>query len=84
MIVVRSNSLENDILLVKNENVYKALYLKCTHEGIGLATTNKNIVCPAHGSMFDFNGNVLKEPALRPLQEFKTETVNDNIIIHLI
>jgi Rieske Fe-S protein len=84
MLVVRSSSLENDILLIKNENVYKALYLKCTHEGIGLTATAKNIVCPAHGSTFDFKGNVLKEPALRPLREFKTETAGDTIVIHLI
>ena len=83
MVVVRSSSLENDILLVKNENEYQALYLKCTHEGIGLTATGKNIVCPAHGSTFDFKGNVLKEPALRPLRQFHTEITNENIIIHL-
>ena len=84
MLIVRSNSLENDILLIKNDNDFKALYLKCTHEGVGLTATDKNIVCPAHGSTFDFKGNVLKEPALRPLQQFHTEISNDNVLIHLI
>jgi len=84
MLIVRSSSLENDILLIKNENEFKALYLKCTHEGVGLTATDKNIVCPSHGSTFDFMGNVLKEPALRPLQQFQTEISNENILIHLI
>jgi cytochrome b6-f complex iron-sulfur subunit len=83
LLVVRSSSLENDILLVKNSDGYKALYLKCTHEGVGLTPTDKNIVCSAHGSTFDFSGKVLKEPALRPLRQFTTEITDENIIIHL-
>lgn len=83
LVIVRSAALENDILLVKKQDTYKALYLKCTHEGIGLSATDKKIVCPAHGSIFDFDGHVLKEPALRPLKEFTTEINNENIIIHL-
>jgi Rieske Fe-S protein len=82
-LVVRSSDLENDILLVKKDNVYTALYLKCTHEGVGLTATGKKIFCSAHGSVFDFEGNVLKEPALRPLQQFHTEVVNDHLVIYL-
>jgi cytochrome b6-f complex iron-sulfur subunit len=83
LVVVRSASLENDILVVRKQETYKALYLKCTHEGIGLSATDKKIVCPAHGSIFDLDGHVLKEPALLPLKEFVTEVTNENIIIHL-
>jgi len=83
LLVVRCNNLENDILLVKNANEYKALYLKCTHEGVGLTATDKKILCSAHGSAFDFDGNVLKEPALRPLRQFHTEVINDNLVIQL-
>lgn len=84
LLIVRSSTLENDILLIKQENGYKALYLKCTHEGVGLTATGAKIFCPAHGSVFDFDGKVLKEPALRPLTIFQTETTNENVIIHLI
>lgn len=83
MVVVRASELENDILLVKKGDHYNALNLKCTHEGYGLTPTSKKIVCSAHGSTFDFDGNVLKEPALKPLKKFNTEIVNNNIIIHL-
>lgn len=84
MVVVRNASLENDILLVKKDNEYKALNLRCTHEGFGLTATDKKIICSAHGSTFDFDGNVLKEPALKPLKKFNTQISNDKIIIDLI
>ncbi len=45
LLVVRSSDLENDILLVKKANVYTALYLKCTHEGVGLTAPEKKIFC---------------------------------------
>jgi len=84
MVVVRASGLENDILLVKKEDHYHALNLKCTHEGYGLTPTSKQIICSAHGSTFDFDGNVLKEPALKPLKKFNTEIIDNNtIIIHL-
>lgn len=83
MVIVRGNGMENDILLIKKENAYKALYMKCTHEGIGLTATATKLVCPAHGSFFDLEGNALKEPAHIPLKQFPTEVENGNIFIHL-
>ncbi|MBK0378504.1 QcrA and Rieske domain-containing protein [Mucilaginibacter segetis] len=83
MLVVRSKQLECDILLIKNEDTYKALYLKCTHEGVGLTPTANKIFCSAHGSVFDLDGKVVKEPALRPLKTFNTQFINNQIIIHL-
>jgi cytochrome b6-f complex iron-sulfur subunit len=84
LVVVRSSSFENDILLIKDHTGYRALNLRCTHEGVGLTATDKKIFCTAHGSIFDFQGNVVKEPALRPLTQFRTEILNENIVIHLI
>ena len=83
LLLIRNSQLENDILLVKKDNAYKALFMKCTHEGVGLTATASKIVCSAHGSVFDFDGQVVKEPALRPLREFKTDITDNNIIIHL-
>ncbi len=84
MFIVRSTALENDILLEKNGESYKALYLKCTHEGYSLTPIATKIYCNAHGSEFNLNGEVVKEPALKPLKQFKTEINDNNIIIHLI
>lgn len=83
MVVVRAKELEHDILVVKKDDHYNALYLQCTHEGVGLSATNNKIVCTAHGSTFDFDGNVLKEPALKPLKKFQTSISNNAIIITL-
>lgn len=83
MVIVRGSGMESDILVIKEGNTYKALYMKCTHGSIGLTATATKLVCPAHGSQFDLDGNVLKEPAQRPLQQFKTEINNDIILIHL-
>jgi cytochrome b6-f complex iron-sulfur subunit len=83
MLVVRSKQLEDDILLIKNGDTYKALYLRCTHENFGLTATATKIHCSQHGSVFDLDGKVLKDPALRPLKTFKTELINNQIIIHL-
>jgi cytochrome b6-f complex iron-sulfur subunit len=83
MLVVRTKQLEYDILLIKNGAEYKALYLRCTHEGIGLTPASNKIFCSAHGSVFDLDGKVVKEPALRPLKTYQTEVINNQIIIHL-
>lgn len=83
MLVVRTKQLEYDILLVKNGASYKALYLRCTHEGVGLTPAANKIFCSAHGSVFDLDGKVVKEPALRPLTTYQTEVINNQIIIHL-
>ena len=83
MLIVRSKQLEYDILLVRNGEAYKALYLRCTHEGVGLTPASNKIFCSAHGSVFDLDGKVVKEPALRPLKTYQTEVINNKIIIHL-
>lgn len=83
MVRVENNSLGNDILLIKNENGYTALLMKCTHEGFGLTATGTKLICNAHGSQFDLQGNVIESPALKPLKEFKVTTDTNNVIIHL-
>ncbi len=82
-IVVRTKQMEFDILVLKTGETYKALYLKCTHEGYNLTATATKIHCSSHGSAFDMDGKVLKEPALRPLKTFKTELIDNQVIVHL-
>lgn len=83
-LIVRTDQLTYDILLVKNSNEqYTALYMQCTHQDNSLTATEKGLFCPSHGSTFDLNGLVTKEPALKPLQKFKTEINNQQIIIYL-
>ena len=83
LLILRTTKLENDILLIKENGQYRALYLQCTHEGLDLTPTSSKIYCAAHGSMFDFAGNVITEPALKPLKQFKTALINSEIIISI-
>jgi Rieske Fe-S protein len=84
MVLVRNPKLEFDILLIRiNENSYNALLMKCTHQDNALTANKSGLYCSAHGSTFDLEGNVTKEPALTPLKKFKTEVSNSSVTINL-
>lgn len=52
---------------------FDAFSLACTHEGFQVGVTNGvQFDCPAHGSRFDNNGDVVLGPATRPLQKRPT------------
>lgn len=52
---------------------FEAFSMACTHEGFQVGIVNGNrFDCPAHGSRFDINGNVLLGPATIPLQKRPT------------
>ncbi len=80
-LLVSTPALSNQILLVRRNNQVKALYMECTHEYSGLTATKTKIVCALHGSVFDFDGNVVKEPALLPLKQFPVRTSDNNSLI---
>jgi len=56
----------------EGEKIY-AVSLICTHLGCTVSATPGELVCPCHGSAFDWKGNVLKGPADRPLPSYKVE-----------
>lgn len=83
-VIVRTAKLEYDILLIKKDTGgYTALYMMCTHNDNPLTATNKNLVCPSHGSVFDFEGNVLQSPASKTLRRFTTSSSEQAISIKL-
>lgn len=72
--IVRDNQAEFDILLVKkSEELFEAIYMKCSHRENPLTATETGLYCSAHGSIFDLDGNVKKEPATAPLQKFPVD-----------
>ena len=84
LVIVRVKNFAFDLLIIKkSETEFKTLELKCSHEDQPLTMSNKNIFCTSHGSVFDFEGNALKEPASKPLKSFKTKLVNRVVIITL-
>ncbi|MEN9338707.1 MAG: hypothetical protein RIQ62_19 [Bacteroidota bacterium] len=82
-LVIRHASLEYDILLVKHEATYVALQMRCTHNDVALQFSGKQLVCNAHGSEFNLEGKVTKEPALQNLRQYKTTVASPYILIHL-
>jgi len=70
------------IYLQKN-NEYKALYLKCTHQGCELSPYETTMVCPCHGAEFNTKGEVTQGPAEIGLTTFSTTHDNENIYIQL-
>jgi len=48
-------------------NRYKAINLRCTHQGVPVARQGEEWMCPAHGSVFSLEGALERGPAMRPL-----------------
>ena len=83
-LIVRSKTLDYDILLVKNSNGnYSALQMKCTHRDNPLSLGSNGLYCSLHGSRFDLEGDVVAEPATLPLKKYKTQLKEDYIQITL-
>lgn len=81
--IVRTKKLPFDILLVKEKNEFKALEMRCTHNDVALSFTGNKMVCNAHGSEFDLNGKVTKEPAIKPLSKYRITESENIITIHI-
>jgi Rieske Fe-S protein len=61
------------IILRTGAQIYSALSAVCTHEGCTVnGLTDNRLVCPCHGSTYDFSGTVVVGPATSPLAKFNT------------
>lgn len=84
MLVVRNSQLAFDILLIKKtDGTYAALEMKCSHQDNALTATKTGLFCSTHGSSFDLDGKVLKEPAIEPIHKYIVEIENSAIQIVL-
>lgn len=84
LVIVRDMQVAFDILLVrKSESEFNAIYMRCTHQENPVTATKDGLFCSAHGSRFDLEGNVTKEPALESLKNFKTSILDNQVIIDL-
>jgi Rieske Fe-S protein len=84
LLILRDLQVPFDILLVKkSEQEYNAIYMKCSHQENPVTATPNGLYCSSHGSSFDLDGNVTKEPALTPLKKFKTQILDNQISIDL-
>jgi cytochrome b6-f complex iron-sulfur subunit len=72
------------IVLVHNqEGQIKAFSAICTHLGclVEYRNEDKKIHCNCHGSVFDLEGKNIGGPAPRPLQPYRVELKEDNVIV---
>jgi Rieske Fe-S protein len=84
LVILRDMQVAYDILLVKkSESEFNAIYMKCSHQENPVTATKSGLFCSSHGSTFDLDGNVTKEPALAPLKKFKTIIQDNQITIDL-
>ena len=67
---VRHAALEFDVLVVKHEEGFTCLQMMCTHEGVPVSLSGDKLHCSAHGSIFNLKGEVLAEPATKPLHQY--------------
>lgn len=83
-LILNNDNLQFPIYLFRfSENKYSALYLQCTHQGAELNAYGDKLVCSAHGSEFDNEGQVTNGPAKKPLKSFPIILNQNNIIISL-
>ena len=72
------------VLVRTQDHQIKAYSAVCTHLGciVQYREDERNFHCNCHGSVFDLNGKNIAGPAPRPLQPFRVEVKQDEIIIH--
>jgi Rieske Fe-S protein len=82
-VLIKTEDMPFPIALYQLNNEYKALYLKCTHQGCELSAYETTLVCPCHGAEFNNKGQVTQGPAEEDLKVFTTTHDNENIYIQL-
>lgn len=70
-----------ELLIVQNQDSYSAYLMRCTHMGVGLNIDGEELVCPAHKSIFDIEGNVTKGPAKKNLTKYEVSVENENLVV---
>ena len=83
LLVQTYNYKEPLILIRKKEGEVKALLMRCTHKGVGLEKIGEQLVCPAHGSIFDFDGKVLQSPAGEALTSFPAVADEKTVLVKI-
>jgi cytochrome b6-f complex iron-sulfur subunit len=64
---------KGDIIVIRStETVYVALSKVCTHSQCTVTynSSNNNLPCPCHGSLFSINGTVVNGPAPTALKKY--------------
>ena len=62
---------------------YVAVSTRCAHLGcpVRFVRAAGNFICPCHGGVYGFRGEVIGGPPVRPLDRFQTRVVDGNVEI---
>lgn len=78
-VVIKDDRLPAPIFVLKEEEMYSAVLMLCTHKECEVVPFGQELHCPCHGSEFTNKGRVLMGPAEDDLKKFKV-TSNDDFI----
>ena len=67
----------------ESPNQYIAITTRCAHLGcpVRFVQAAGNFICPCHGGVYGFQGEVIGGPPVRPLDRFQTRVVDGNVEI---
>lgn len=83
-VLIKNDALEFPICVYRfDDEKYKALFLKCTHQGCEVQPHSEFLVCPCHGSEYSNLGKVINPPAEQDLKEYPLAIDGDTIVIEL-
>ncbi len=83
-LIVQPSELHYPIVVFRDsETEYRAILLRCTHQGTILDVSGNLISCSAHGSEFSSTGELLNGPAATNLRQFPIKITSDSITISL-
>ncbi len=69
--------------LGENPEEYIAISTRCAHLGcpVRFVAAAGNFICPCHGGVYGFEGQVIGGPPVRPLDRFQTRVTDDVVEI---
>jgi quinol---cytochrome c reductase iron-sulfur subunit, bacillus type len=78
-VYVRQGSTDLD----EDPSSYVAITTRCAHLGcpVRFVQAAGNFICPCHGGVYGFQGEVIGGPPVRPLDRFQTRVVDDLVEI---
>jgi len=77
-------SITDEVILYKTNKELKVYSARCTHLGCKInQIEGDEIVCPCHGSRYNFEGKPVKGPSIKNLKELKFELDGNEILINL-
>ena len=67
--------------LQEDPNEFIAISTRCAHLGcpVRFVRAAGNFICPCHGGVYDFEGQVIGGPPVRPLDRFQTRVRNNTL-----